>query len=81
MTISSIDVLPARSPIPLMAPSTCLAAVVDCGQRVGDGEAQVVVTVRRDHDVVAAALHLGHHLGDELSEVAWSGIADRVGGC
>ena len=54
-------------------------AVVDCGQRVGDGEAQVVVTVSRDHDVVAAALHLGHHLGDELSEVAWSGITDRVG--
>src|ERR1041385_2203539 len=46
ITISSSAALPARSPIPLTVHSTCPAPPAT----VGGGEAQIVMTVRRERD-------------------------------
>ena len=48
MTTSSSEQFPARSPIPLTVHSTCRAPAGDGGERVGDGEAEVVVAMDGD---------------------------------
>ncbi len=39
-------------------------AVLDAGERVGDGQPEVVVAVGGDHDVGPLALHLVDHLAE-----------------
>ncbi len=78
ITISSSEQLPARSPMPLTAHSTCRAPASTPGVGVGDGQAQVVVAVDRGldlaqprHQLVQAPQVLGVLLGRR--------VADRVG--
>ena len=51
-------------------------AVLDAGERVRDREPEVVVAVRRDHDVVG---RLVAHDADQLAELGRRRVADRVG--
>ena len=78
MMISSVEVFPARSPMPLIAPSIWRAPRVDGGQGVGHRQAQVVVTVGGDDHVVPSAQHLVVHPPQQLDVVRGGGEADRV---
>ena len=53
-------------------------AVFDRGQRVGDGEAEVVVAVRAPGHV-AAARHLVPQPPEQRAELLRNGVADRIG--
>ena len=48
-------------------------------QGVGDGEAEIVVAVRRDDDVGVAAAHVVVDAFHECNEVGRHGISDSVG--
>ena len=54
ITNSSSEALPARSPMPLIVHSDLPRAGAHAGQRVGDGQAEVVVAVRRDRHALGA---------------------------
>ena len=64
---------PVDGPLHLASPG------LDCGERVGNSQAEIVVTMRGDHHVVAVSLHLVHDAFDQDPVVAWSGISHSVG--
>ena len=77
ITTSSSDALPARSPMPLIAHLDLARARLHAREGVGDGEPEVVVAVRGQHDVAQA----GHELvqaGEEGGVLLRHRVADGV---
>ncbi len=77
--ISSVEVFPARSPIPLMAPFDLTGAGRDGRQGVGDRQAEVVVAMRGDDHVFAPAPHLFIDPAHQLNELGRGCISNGVG--
>ena len=50
----------------------------DAGQRIGDGETEIVVAMGREHGLLGVG-HAGEDQADEARELIRRGIADRVG--
>ena len=79
MTISSSAQLPARSPMPLIVHSTCRRPSFDAGQAVGDGQAQVVVAVDADDDLVDVRARASCRWRMAAAYCVRHGVADGVG--
>ena len=77
ITISSSDALPARSPMPLIAHSTCRAPAWTPAKRVGHRQAEVVVAVDGEHDV-AQLRDQPVQLGEEGGVLVGHRVADGV---
>jgi hypothetical protein len=79
ITISSSEALPARSPRPLIVHSTWRAPFHHGGQRVGDGEAEVVVAVDRPDDLVGEFGMRSRRVRMSRAELLRHRVADGVG--
>ena len=79
MTTSSSAQLPARSPMPLMAPSTWRAPACDRRQRVGDRHAEIVVAMGREHAHRDARRTWLCDEAEQIADLVRGGIADGVG--
>ncbi len=53
-------------------------AVLDAGQAIGHGQAEVVVAMHADHGLVDVR-HAIHEIADHVAHVGRRGVADRVG--
>ena len=66
---------------PLADPVDCAfhlpRAVADCGKRIGDGQAEIIVAVN-GNDRIAHVFYIGKQIGNEIPELLGDGIADRV---
>ena len=80
ITISSSEALPARSPIPLIAHSTCRAPACSPANELATARPEVVVAVDRQHDVAQPGRQLvqpaqerrvllGHRVADGVGDV------------
>ncbi len=77
ITTSSIEQLPARSPMPLIVHSTWRAPARTADEAVGDRHAEVVVAVHRQRDRLDAA-HVAAQVREGLVELLRRRVADGV---